>query len=221
MAFAVLSHTPKSTSLESLHVDAVTVAIPEQHAHLRATTVEEYEQVATHCTAGKAKGPWPKANGSWSCQRKVEMSYFGAVVWARSGEVRLVVMGCLRRLLRRLLRRPCGRTQPRLHGSRVYVNLSEVIVSFGNGATEDVYHGVSSRRARAFSAEVQKAARRKMLMIAAAINIVDLRIPPGNRLEPLSGDWAGFWSVRVNDQWRIVFRWADGSALEVALVDYH
>jgi toxin HigB-1 len=96
-----------------------------------------------------------------------------------------------------------------------------VIVSFGDGATEDVYHGLSSRRARAFSTEVQKAARRKMLMIAAAINIVDLRVPPGNRLELLAGDLTGFWSVRVNDQWRIVFRWVDGAAAEVALVDYH
>lgn len=96
-----------------------------------------------------------------------------------------------------------------------------MIISFGTGATEDVYHGISSKRARAFSSEVQKAARRKMLMIAAAISVVDLRVPPGNRLEQLSGDLAGFWSVRVNDQWRIVFRWADGSASEVALVDYH
>ena len=96
-----------------------------------------------------------------------------------------------------------------------------MIVSFGDGATEDVYHGVSSRRARAFSPDVQKAARRKMLMIAAAINVVDLRVPPGNRLEQLSGDLSGFWSIRVNDQWRIVFRWADGSASDVRLVDYH
>jgi toxin HigB-1 len=83
---------------------------------------------------------------------------------------------------------------------RVYAEMVHVIVSFGDGATEDVYHGVSSRRARAFSPDVQKAARRKMLMIAAVINVVDLRVPPGNRLEQLSGDLSEFWSMRVNDQ---------------------
>ena len=95
------------------------------------------------------------------------------------------------------------------------------MVSFGNAATEDIYHGVSSRRSRAFSADVQRTARRKMIMIAAAINVVDLRVPPGNRLEQLSGDLSGLWSIKVNDQWRIVFPWAEGSASEVALVDYH
>ena len=96
-----------------------------------------------------------------------------------------------------------------------------MIVSFGSAATEDVHHGLNSGRARTFSAEVKKVARRKMVMIAASVNVVDLRVPPGNRLEQLQGKLAGLWSVRVNDQWRIIFRWADGAASDVTLVDYH
>jgi proteic killer suppression protein len=58
-------------------------------------------------------------------------------------------------------------------------------------------------------------------MLNSARNINDLRSPPGNRLEALRGDWRGFHSVRVNDQWRIVFRWAEGQAHDVRLIDYH
>jgi proteic killer suppression protein len=96
-----------------------------------------------------------------------------------------------------------------------------VIVSFGDGATEDVYHDLDSARARAFSQDVRRAARRRLMVIAAATNVQDLRVPPGNRLEQLKGDLAGFWSVRVNDQWRIIFKWTDGNASEVKLTDYH
>ena len=96
-----------------------------------------------------------------------------------------------------------------------------MIASFGDGATEDVYHDVDSARARAFSQEVRKAARRKMMLIAASTTVQDLRVPPGNRLEQFKGDLSGFWSVRVNDQWRIIFRFAAGNASEVKLTDYH
>ncbi len=58
-------------------------------------------------------------------------------------------------------------------------------------------------------------------MIDSAARLEDLRVPPGNRLEALKGEWAGFHSIRVNDQWRIVFRWAEGGAEDVAIVDYH
>jgi proteic killer suppression protein len=58
-------------------------------------------------------------------------------------------------------------------------------------------------------------------MINQARNLQDLRIPPANRLEQLKGDWKGFWSIRVNQQWRIVFKWSDGHADEVSIVDYH
>jgi toxin HigB-1 len=95
-----------------------------------------------------------------------------------------------------------------------------VIAGFGDKATEDI-HDVNSARARRFSEEVRKVARRKLMLVAAATTVQDLRVPPGNRLEQLRGDMAGRWSVRVNDQWRIVFRWADGTASEVRLTDYH
>lgn len=96
-----------------------------------------------------------------------------------------------------------------------------MIVSFGDGVTEDIFHDLSSARSRGFSTEVKKAARRKMMVIAASTNVQDLRVPPGNRLEQLKGDLLGFWSVRVNDQFRIIFKWADGAASAVKLTDYH
>jgi proteic killer suppression protein len=96
-----------------------------------------------------------------------------------------------------------------------------VIADFGDQATEDIYHDFNSARTRRFSEEVRRATRRKLMLIAAATTVQDLRVPPGNRLEQLRGDMAGRWSVRVNDQWRIVFRWADGTASDVRLTDYH
>ncbi|MGH7592106.1 MAG: type II toxin-antitoxin system RelE/ParE family toxin [Gemmatimonadales bacterium] len=68
---------------------------------------------------------------------------------------------------------------------------------------------------------VQRGGLRKLRMLDAAIEIGDLRAPPGNRLERLRGHRAGQWSIRINDQWRICFRWSDGDAHDVELVDYH
>ena len=68
---------------------------------------------------------------------------------------------------------------------------------------------------------MQRAALRKLLILDAAARIEDLRVPPGNRLEALRGNLRGFHSIRVNDQWRIVFRWADGNASDVRIIDYH
>jgi len=68
---------------------------------------------------------------------------------------------------------------------------------------------------------VQRAALRKLLLLDAAESVNDLRVPPGNRLEKLSGDRSGQHSIRVNDQWRICFRWKDGDAYDVEFVDYH
>jgi proteic killer suppression protein len=70
-------------------------------------------------------------------------------------------------------------------------------------------------------AEIQKAALRKLLIIDAAEELADLRIPPGNRLEKLSGDRAGSYSICINDQWRVCFEWRDGDAYEVEITDYH
>ena len=96
-----------------------------------------------------------------------------------------------------------------------------MIRSFGDRATEDLYHARSSARARRFPVDVRRIALRKLDLLNAAAELRDLREPPGNRLKTLKGDWRGFQSIRVNDQWRIVFRWEDSGAWDVALTDYH
>jgi len=96
-----------------------------------------------------------------------------------------------------------------------------LIASFGDQATADFYHGVRSRRARRFPPNITAVAWRKLDMVNSARSVNDLRSPPGNRLEVLRGDWRGFHSIRVNDQWRVVFRWVEGSAHDVRLIDYH
>jgi len=96
-----------------------------------------------------------------------------------------------------------------------------VIASFGDQATADLYHGVRSKKARAFPNDVVATAVRKLDMINGAHSLLDLRSPPGNRLEALRGSLRGHHSIRVNDQWRIVFRWSDGAAHDVRLADYH
>lgn len=93
-----------------------------------------------------------------------------------------------------------------------------MIGSFGDQATADLYHGRESRR---FPHEIRRVALRKLDMIEAAVELEDLRSPPGNRLEALQGRLDGKHSIRVNDRWRIVFRWDQGTAQEVTLTDYH
>ena len=96
-----------------------------------------------------------------------------------------------------------------------------MILSFGDSATEDLYHGRQTARVRRFPASIIPAALRKLDMLARAHALIDLRAPPGNRLEALKGDWEGFYSIRINAQWRVVFRWDGHDASEVAIVDYH
>lgn len=93
-----------------------------------------------------------------------------------------------------------------------------MIRSFGNKETGAIFAG---RQVRRMPGEIQAAARRKLKQIDAAGVLDSLRIPPGNRLESLRGDLAGFHSIRINDQWRIVFRWEYGQAFDVAIKDYH
>lgn len=93
-----------------------------------------------------------------------------------------------------------------------------MIASFGDGETEKIWAGERSRR---LPFDIQAVALRKLRLIDAARKVDDLRVPPGNRLERLSGKRAGQWSIRINDQWRIVFRWSEGGAEDVAIVDYH
>lgn len=79
----------------------------------------------------------------------------------------------------------------------------------------------NQRIIKKFPPNIQQVALRKLRMLHRAVNVVDLRIPPANRLEKLHGNRAGQWSIRVNDQWRICFDWQDGDALNVEIVDYH
>jgi toxin HigB-1 len=96
-----------------------------------------------------------------------------------------------------------------------------MIVSFGDRATEDLYHDRPTSRARRFPGDIIAVALVKLDMIEGASSIRDLQSPPGNRLEALKGDRKGFHSIRVNERWRIVFRWEGVNAHAVSLVDYH
>ena len=96
-----------------------------------------------------------------------------------------------------------------------------MITSFGDKGTSDLFHGISSRRARKIPGQIHELALYKLDVLNAAQVIDDLRSPPGNRLEPLKGELKGFHSIRINSQWRIIFRWAEGSATNVRIVDYH
>jgi proteic killer suppression protein len=96
-----------------------------------------------------------------------------------------------------------------------------VIASFGDRGTEDLYHGKKSKAARRFPMEIVSVALRKLDMINAAQGLQDLASPPGNHLEALRGNLKGYHSIRINDQWRVVFGWADGKAHEVRITDYH
>ncbi len=96
-----------------------------------------------------------------------------------------------------------------------------MIKSFSNKIAEEIYHGSSGKQARKLSTALHGKARRLLDQINAAPSLDFLRIPPGNRLEKLVGDYEGFWSVRINNQWRIVFRWQGEDAFDIAIVDYH
>jgi proteic killer suppression protein len=96
-----------------------------------------------------------------------------------------------------------------------------LIISFSDPATEDLYHGRQTARVRRFPPNIIPAALRKLDMLSQAHSIIDLRAPPGNHLEALKGDWAGTYSIRINSQWRIVFRWEDHDVSGVAIIDYH
>jgi toxin HigB-1 len=96
-----------------------------------------------------------------------------------------------------------------------------MIRTFGDAATEDFYHGRNTARARKIPSSISAVARRRLDMLAAAHDLRDLRSPPGNHLEALYGDLKGNHSIRINDQWRIVFRWSGTDAFEVRIDDYH
>jgi proteic killer suppression protein len=93
-----------------------------------------------------------------------------------------------------------------------------VISSFNDKRTAAVFLG---KVFKGFPNDIAASARRKLRMLDVAKSLSDLRNPPGNRLEALRGDLVGRHSIRVNDQWRVCFRWHEGNAFEVEIVDYH
>ena len=96
-----------------------------------------------------------------------------------------------------------------------------MIVSFGDKATEDLFHGRKTRRVRNYPADMLRAALQQLDMLNSARDLRDLRSPPGNRLERLKGDLTGFSSIRINDRWRLILRWEAAEAHAVQIVDYH
>lgn len=96
-----------------------------------------------------------------------------------------------------------------------------MIKSFGDKTTSDLFNGNSSSKVRKLPPHIRESAIYKLDILNAATSLDDLRPPPGNRLEALRGEYQGFHSIRINVQWRIIFRWQDSNAFEVAIVDYH
>ncbi len=96
-----------------------------------------------------------------------------------------------------------------------------MIISFGNKLAEDFFYDKKSRETRRFPNELKRAARRKLLYLHEATVLTDLKVPPGNRLESLKGKLQGHHSIRINDQWRLIFRCSNGQAEDVQIVDYH
>ena len=93
-----------------------------------------------------------------------------------------------------------------------------MILSFGSKDTEKVWNGIRIRKP---SIELQEIARRKLRMLNNSVNLSDLRIPPSNRLEKLTRKLKEFYSIRINDQWRIIFKWSKNNATDVEIIDYH
>lgn len=96
-----------------------------------------------------------------------------------------------------------------------------MIAGFGDKTTRDIYDGIESKDARKLSPILWSVICRKLDMIQSAQEIRDLMAPPGNRLEPLKGKLKEFHSIRVNNQYRIIFHWSEGAAYEVKVTDYH
>jgi proteic killer suppression protein len=93
-----------------------------------------------------------------------------------------------------------------------------MITSFGSKETEKIWNG---NRVKNLPQEIQQIGRRKLRMLNNSQNLIDLKVPPSNKLEKLSGKMNDFYSIRINDQWRIVFKWDDGNSSEVTILDYH
>ncbi|MCA1703192.1 MAG: type II toxin-antitoxin system RelE/ParE family toxin [Actinobacteria bacterium] len=96
-----------------------------------------------------------------------------------------------------------------------------MIASFADRATEALFHGERNKAIRRIPPDIRSVAVRKLDMLNAAHEVQDLRVPPGNRLETLKGELRGKHSIRINDQWRVIFRWENADAHDVEIDDYH
>jgi len=96
-----------------------------------------------------------------------------------------------------------------------------MISSFADKLAEGIFYDRKTKETRKFPSELYRVARRKLLYLYEAETLTDLRVPPSNRLEALKGDLKGYYSVRINKQWRVVFMWSNQSASEVKIIDYH
>ncbi|MFT4094773.1 MAG: type II toxin-antitoxin system RelE/ParE family toxin [Niabella sp.] len=98
------------------------------------------------------------------------------------------------------------------------VSICNMITSFGTKDTEKIWLG---ERVKKLPSDIQETGRRKLRMLNNSQTLADLTIPPSNKLEKLKGNYRNFYSIRINDQWRIIFKWQEGNAYEVKIVDYH
>lgn len=115
------------------------------------------------------------------------------------------------------------KSQYTFHFKKIYLPLTLVefdrmIRSFGNKETEKIWNGIVSKK---LPYEIQEIARRKLRMLNSSQDINDLKIPPSNRLEKLKGKLNSYYSIRINNQWRIIFEWLNDDAFEVEIIDYH
>ena len=110
----------------------------------------------------------------------------------------------------------------RVSGRMLGTGETTMIRSFGDDGSADIYNGKPTKAARkTLPLELHRVAGRKLDYLVHARSLDVLKSPPGNRLEALRGNWAGYWSIRINDQFRIVFQWHDDAAWDVQIVDYH
>ena len=96
-----------------------------------------------------------------------------------------------------------------------------MIRGFSSRLAEDIYHGVDSRYARKLTNELHAKAHRLLDQLDSVTRVESLRVPPSNHLEKLSGNLAGYWSIRINKQWRVIFCWENEQAYNVDIIDYH
>jgi proteic killer suppression protein len=104
---------------------------------------------------------------------------------------------------------------------KYFMGRTSMIASFGNKLARDLVEDLKSKEVHAFPAELRRSARKKLAMVHAARAILDLKVPPGNRLERLKGNLKEYYSIRINDPWRVVFKFEDGNAHDVRVEDYH